>query len=169
MDTIKRRFTKPSNINALGYRSRSNDSLRDGRSGERILVGRDFLHPSRPGLGPTHSLLQWVPGQDRLGTKITLNTKLTAVLTGHGKTRAYLHRFNLRDDARCICGHNDQTMDHLLFHCDKTSTQREALIHQTIQQQNWMKFKPKRISKHTEVFCEFIDSIDFELLIQNEK
>ena len=26
------------------------------------------------------------------------------------------------------------TMVHLLFHCDKTSTQREALIHQTSQQ-----------------------------------
>jgi len=60
-------------------------------------------------------------------------------------------------------------MDHLLFHCDKLSTQREALIHQTSQQQNWMKFKTELISKHTNVFCEFMDSIDFELLIQNEK
>ena len=113
---------------------------------------------------------QYFPSvQDRLGTKITLNTKLTAVLTGHGKTRAYLHRFKLRDDARCICGHNNQTMDHLLFHCDKTSTQREALVQQTRQQQNWMKFKTELISKHTKVFSEFIDSIDFEMLIQNEK
>jgi len=85
---------------------------------------------------------QYFPSvQDRLGTKLKLNTKLTTILTGHGKTMAYLHRFNLRDDARCICGHNDQTKDHLLFHCDKTSTQREALIHQTSQQRNWMEFK----------------------------
>jgi len=31
---------------------------------------------------------------DRIGTKINLTPKLTAVLSGHGKTRAYLYRFN---------------------------------------------------------------------------
>jgi len=41
---------------------------------------------------------QYFPSvQDSLGIKITLNTTLTAVLTGHGKTRAYLNRFKLRD------------------------------------------------------------------------
>jgi hypothetical protein len=53
--------------------------------------------------------------QDRQRTKLTLTKKLVAVLTGHGKTRAYLYWFNLRDDARCIFGHEDQTIDHLLF------------------------------------------------------
>jgi len=107
--------------------------------------------------------------QDRLGTKLTLTKKLTAVLTGHGKTRAYLYRYNLRDDARCICGQNDLTMDHLLFHCEKTSTQRVVLKHQTSQKWNWMECKQELISKHTKVFCEFIESIDFELLLQNEQ
>jgi len=74
---------------------------------------------------------QFLSVQERLGTKITLDTKIRAVLIGHGETRVHLHRFNLRDDASCICGYNDQTMHHLLFHCDKTSTQREVLIHQT--------------------------------------
>ena len=65
--------------------------------------------------------------RDRLGTKINLIPKLAAVLTGHGKTRAYLHCFNLRNDEMCICGQDDQTMDHLLFHCTKTNTQRVVL------------------------------------------
>jgi hypothetical protein len=82
---------------------------------------------------------QYFPSvRDRLVTKLTLNTKLAAMLTGHGKTKAYMYRFNLRDDARCICGQNDQTMDHLLFHCEKTSTQQEVLKHQLSQQQNWV-------------------------------
>jgi len=59
---------------------------------------------------------------DRIGTKINLTPKLTAVLSAHGKTRAYLCRFNLRKDAKCMCDKDDQTMDHLLFHCTKTST-----------------------------------------------
>ena len=60
--------------------------------------------------------------RDRLGIKINLTPKLAAVLLGHGKTGAYLHRFNLRDDARCSCGQGDQ-MDHLLLHCTRISTQ----------------------------------------------
>ena len=39
---------------------------------------------------------QYFPSvRDRLGTTINFTPKLTAVLSGHGKTRAYLHRFNL--------------------------------------------------------------------------
>jgi len=75
--------------------------------------------------------------RDRLGTKINLTPKLAAVLTGHGKPRAYLHRFNLQEDAMCICGQGDQTMDHLLFHCTKTKTQREVLKQHIGQQGNW--------------------------------
>jgi len=113
---------------------------------------------------------QYFPSvQNRLGTKLTLTAKLAAVLNGHGKTRAYLNRFNLRDDARCIGGHNGQTMDHLPFYCEKTSTQREVLKRQINQERNWIGIKQELISKHKKVFCEFIDSIDFELLLQNEQ
>jgi ribonuclease HI len=111
---------------------------------------------------------QYFPSvQDRLRAKLTLTTKLAAVLTGHGKTRAYLYRFKLKDDARCICGHEDETMDHLLFRCEKTSIQREVLKQQTNQQRNWTECKQELISKHTNVFCDFIESIDFKLLQQN--
>ena len=71
---------------------------------------------------------QYFPSvRERLGMRINLTPKLTAVLSGHGKTRTYLHRFNLRDEAKCICDKEDQTMDNLLFHCTKTSAQRDLL------------------------------------------
>ena len=60
-------------------------------------------------------------------------------------------------------------MDHLLFHCEKASTQREVLKHQINQERNWMEIKQELISKLKKLFCEIIDSIDFELLLQNEK
>jgi len=32
-----------------------------------------------------------------------------------------------------------------------------------------MEIKQERISKHTDMFCGFIESVDFELLLQNEQ
>jgi hypothetical protein len=98
--------------------------------------------------------------RDRLGIKINLTPKLAAVLSGRGKTRAYLHRFNLREDAKCICGKGDQTMDHLLFHCTRTSAQRELLKHQISKKRNWPASKQDLMTKHRKVFNVFIESID---------
>jgi len=63
----------------------------------------------------------------------------------------------------------DKAKIHAHKYCTKTSTQREILKHQINQERNWIEIKQELISKHKKVFCEFIDSIDFELLIQNEQ
>jgi len=108
---------------------------------------------------------QYVPTvRDRLGIKINLTPSLTAMLTGHERTRAYLHRFKLRDDAKCICGQGDQTTDHQLFHCSKTHTQRDVLKQHVIKKGNWPASKQELITKHRNSFSAFIESIDFELL-----
>jgi hypothetical protein len=65
--------------------------------------------------------------QDRLRIKTNLIPNLATMLTAHGRTRAYLNRFKLRDDATCIYGQDDQTTDHLLNQCTTIHTQREVL------------------------------------------
>ena len=101
--------------------------------------------------------------------RINLTPKLTAVLSGHGKTRAYLHRFNLRDEAKCICGKEDQTMDRLLFHCTQTSAQRELLTLQINKPMNLHDNKIELITKYRKVYSAFIESTDFDLLQQSDK
>ena len=101
--------------------------------------------------------------------RIHLTPKLTAVLSGHGKTRAYLHRFNLSDEATCICGKEDQTMDLILFNCLKTSAQRDLLKHRINKSMNLQDNKLELITKYRKVYSEFIESIDFDLLQQSDK
>ena len=62
---------------------------------------------------------------DRQKLKIYITPILTAMVTGHGKTRAYLHRFKILEHSNCHCGNTDQTIEHLLNRCSILHTQRE--------------------------------------------
>ena len=62
----------------------------------------------------------------RLKSKINVTSNFTAMVTGHGKPRAYLHRFKLLESATCPCNKGDQTTDHLLYYCTLLQHQRET-------------------------------------------
>jgi hypothetical protein len=100
----------------------------------------------------------------RLRSKIKLTPKITAVLTGHGMTKAYLHLFHLSEEATCSCGHECQTMDYLLFYCVNTSVQREFLTQKI---GTWPTAKQNLIVKYQKQVSAFIESIDFEALQQS--
>jgi ribonuclease HI len=102
--------------------------------------------------------------QDRLRSKIKLTPKMTAALTGHGMTKAYLQRFHLSEEATCSCGNEYQSMDHLLFNCANTSAQREVLIQQI---GTWPASKQDLIIKYQKEFSAFVESIDFDALQQS--
>jgi hypothetical protein len=102
--------------------------------------------------------------RDTPRSKINLTPKITAVLTWHGKTKTYLHRFHLSEEATCSGGHENQTMDHILFHCADTSAHREALIQQV---DYWPTTKQDLRVKYQKQFSAFVKSIDFETLQQS--
>ena len=56
-----------------------------------------------------------------------LTQNFTAIVTGHGKTKAYLHRFKIIEDATCTCGKAVQKTDHLIFECETLTKDRKNL------------------------------------------
>jgi hypothetical protein len=42
--------------------------------------------------------------EERLNMKLNLTQNFTAIVTGHGKTKSYLHRFKIIEDPTCTCG-----------------------------------------------------------------
>ena len=95
---------------------------------------------------------------------INTNQNFTAMATGHGKTRAYLHRFKIIENATCPCNKADQTMDHLLNQCTLLQTQRELLRNNILKSGKWPVSKEELITKHLKSFLIFTKSIDFDQL-----
>ena len=111
------------------------------------------------------TMKQYFPAvQDRLNMKISMTPSIAAIVTGHGKTRVYLHRFKLMEHTTCVCKHGDQTTDHLLYHCTLLQTQREVLKQNVLKTGNWPASKHELITKHWDSFITFTKSIDFEIV-----
>ena len=102
--------------------------------------------------------------QDRQKLKIVVNPIFTAMVTGHGKTRAYLHRFRILEHGTCPCGKGEQTIDHLIHQCLILHKQREIFKSNVLKSGNWPPSKREIISKHLKPFLLFLKSINFELL-----
>jgi hypothetical protein len=102
--------------------------------------------------------------RDRLNMKISINPNFTAMVTGHGRTRAYRHRFRLIDNATCPCNKEDQTVDHLIYRCILLHTNRELLRVNVQQSGNWPASKQKLIIIHLKSFLTFTKSINFDEL-----
>jgi hypothetical protein len=64
--------------------------------------------------------------------------EFAALITGHGKTKSYLHKFKLADDLTCPCNEGQQTSDHIIFECNIVEAQRSSLIkHITVSAESW--------------------------------
>jgi hypothetical protein len=102
--------------------------------------------------------------RDRLKFKISINPNFTALVTGHGRTRAYRHRFRLIDNAMCPCNKVDQTADHLIYRCTLLHTNRELLRGKVQQSGTWPASKQELITNHLKSFLTFTKSINFDEL-----
>ena len=96
--------------------------------------------------------------------KINRTQKFTAIVTGHGKTRAYLHRFKIIEEPTCPCRTAGQTTDHLIFECETITKERERLKTTVPQKSSWPTNKKNLIRRHYRDFAKFINDIPFDKL-----
>jgi hypothetical protein len=106
----------------------------------------------------------------KTGAKIkTKNTNITpeftALITGHGMTKTYLHRFKLADDPMCPCNEGQQTSEHIIFDCNILEAQRSTMIKQIMLNGGpWLPPKDELITRHLKAFLSFVKLIDFQKL-----
>ena len=65
--------------------------------------------------------------QQRLKMKIPITPEFTAIVTGHGKKKSYLHRFKLTDNPMCPSNEGEQSSEHLIYECKILEFQRSSL------------------------------------------
>jgi hypothetical protein len=102
--------------------------------------------------------------QERLNMKIRVTPNIVAMVTGHGETRACLHRFKLLDNATCVCKQGYQSIDHLLYQCNLLEKQRGILKKNIVNTGHLPASKQELITKYRNSFITFRESIDFDLL-----
>jgi len=103
------------------------------------------------------------PGvKERLNMRINLTHNFTAMVTGHGNTNSYLHRFKIIKVPPCPCDNSDQNIDHLLLDCQLLNKERDTLK-QSIQKTNdWPTNKRELIRKHIKEFMKFTNKIPLD-------
>jgi len=106
----------------------------------------------------------------RLKAKIPITPEFTALVTGHGKTRSYLHRFKLADDPMCPCNEGQQTSDHIILDCNLLEAQRGPMIKKIVDSGgSWPPAKDELTTKYLQAFSIFVKSIDFQTLNSSVK
>ena len=103
--------------------------------------------------------------EQRLKRKIPISPEFTALVTGHGKIKSYLHRFKLLDNPTCPCNVGHQTTEHLIYRC--RITEKESRILQrtiTASGGKWPPSNKDLLHRHLQAFQKFTKAIDFSLL-----
>ena len=101
---------------------------------------------------------------------ITITPEFTALVTGHVKTRSYLHRFKLEDDSMCLCNEGQQTSDHITFECNHFEALRVSMMKKIVNSGgSWPPAKEPLTTKYLQAFSIFVKSIDFQKLKQFAK
>ena len=103
--------------------------------------------------------------EQRLKIRIPITPEFTAVVSGHGKTKTYLHRSKLTDNPMCPCNEGEESVEHLIHACRILEPQRSSLIqHITTRGGIWPPTNNELVAKYLSALSRFVKSIDFSKL-----
>jgi hypothetical protein len=105
---------------------------------------------------------------DRLKLKINVTPSFTAMVTGHGNIKLHLYKHKIIDSPMCLCKNGEQTTDHILYDCELVEQEIDRLKAAVLKSENWPASKDILISKYSNPFIKFTDSISLDKL-QNTK
>jgi hypothetical protein len=66
--------------------------------------------------------------EQRLKIRIPITPEFTVNFSDHGKSKAYLNRFNLTDNPMCPCNEGEQSVEHLIHVCRILEPQRSSMV-----------------------------------------
>jgi len=93
--------------------------------------------------------------------KLTINPipNFTAIVTGHGNIKTYLHKFNIIENPKCSCDKGEQTVDHIIYSCNLHEQERDRLKAVITRSEQWPVSKNKLVLKYYKNFKQFTDNI----------
>jgi len=96
----------------------------------------------------------------RLAVNLNLSPNVTTIITGHGNIRSYLHRLKIIRSSECSCKQGIQTVDHLIFQCNRLNNEREILENSVLKVDNWPVSKSELTNRDLKQFIRYINSMD---------
>jgi hypothetical protein len=93
--------------------------------------------------------------------KITLTPNFTAMVTAHGKTRSYLHRFKIIESPVCPCANGNQTVEHIIHDSGKLNNERRKLREDISKEDHWPVGKNVLMNKYLKQITHFINSVNY--------
>ena len=96
---------------------------------------------------------------DRMKLTINATPNFTAIVTGHGNIKSYLHKYRTIQSPICSCKQGEKSVHHILFECKHHEHDRDKLKAAALRSGSWPVSKDKLGIKYYKNFKEFTDNI----------
>jgi hypothetical protein len=91
---------------------------------------------------------------DRLKLRINATPNFTAIVTGHGNIKTYVHKYKIIENPKYACNKGEQTVDHIIYGCNLQEQERDRL-----KAVIWPVSKNKLVLKYYKNFKQFMENI----------